>query len=343
MRREFCNVCHARRKRGTIESTSFHAMVAVGAFALQVVDADTGIPLKELVDQKDGQVWVEGSEGVQYFLQISHTRNPGYDTKCIVDVDGINLSKHHKRATDLHWSKNLGIKKKGQDVAVGAEGISHALKFQRIGQVAAADGAEDEDGRPPACGMIVARWHRTTDLGPARGGMKVRDNKWQGGASHAAAADNKKEGAAALKSTAGSAPSTFRTASRRTATHEEVGRITIRYTSDFGLAVRGLLKDDEQDAAAAGALPKAKRPKRAEAEGHRPAAAAGSSSSAAGSSSSAGGSSTAAGCSSSTAHSSKAAVTVTVFDDDEDEQKVAVRSARGFTDGEVVDLLNDSD
>jgi len=152
-----------------------------------------------------------------------------------------------------------------------------------------------------------------TNLGKARVSSSTVTTAWAGSSSQAHA-DNKKEGAAALKSTAGSAPSSFKVSAKASLTHEEVGRVTIRYTSDFGLAVRGLLKDEDEQrqsaAAASSALPRAKRRRD---EASRPAA------------------------------SSSSAAAVTIDDDSQDEKKPAVSArATGFTNGEVVDLL-DSD
>ena len=293
-------------------------MVVSGGFALQLVDANSGAPYKELLDTS-GQSWVAGEQGDEYFLQAKHVISPGCRTMCFLEVDGVRIGKYKKDAGSLGWSRNLGLKKSGQTIARGEEGVCHALKFQRIGQ-AAAQAADDDgadEGRPPAHGMITATFYRSTKLGKKHHSTTTGGTNL--GSSTQSHADNKKEGAAALKSTAGSAPASYKPSSHKSITHEELGRVTIRYTSDFGLAVRGLHKhgDGEQQHSAAAAssalLPRAKRPKRDEAA-HRP-----------------------------VASSSSSAAVVTVVDDEEDEQKPAVGSrATGFAKGEVVDLL-DSD
>lgn len=282
-------------------------------FALQLVDATAGIPLNEHIDGS-GQAWVAGEEGDEYFLQVRHVADPGCDTKCIIEVDGEEIDSRRKGlGSRLTWSHNLGLRKAGQTVAPGEEGIIHALKFARIGQAAAAGdggGAEDEDGRPPAHGLIVARFHRYTVIGK-RTKESTASSRWQGSSSQQG--DNKKEGAAALKSTTGSAPSSYKVSRHRTQTNEEVGRVSIRYTSEFGLAVRGMLTAGNDDQQQADAPARTKRRKR-EAGDH-------------------------------SAASSSAAAHVTIGDDDDEkEQKPAVSGrATGFTNGETIDLLSDSD
>ena len=137
----------------------------------------------------------------------------------------------------------IGPLKPGQDdeekplKVKGAEAhnqkIAHAFKFVRVDQVPA--GAFES--LPPSFGRIEAVWRRCTPSGGGASSLFL----WQGSSSSASA--ESKEGAAALKAALGSTPTSLPVldAGKYWEEHEEIGRAHIRYTSEFGLAVRGLL------------------------------------------------------------------------------------------------------
>lgn len=284
-------------------------MVRVGAFVLRLVCARTDAELEEHTDDA-GNTWVAGSEGDEFFVRVQLAADPGFDVQTVVEVDGASIGYTWNISGDQVDSESnktskLGPLKSGQQSSGGTQVTAHAFKFEKIGQPAA-DNDDNDDDSQPASGQVVARWHRAVKSGqPA---LNTGVQTWQGaGATAAAGGDKarKKEGASALKSGTGATPTSYTWSQYMWEQHEEVARATIRYTSEFGLAVRGILKDDQGGAPRASGLPRAKQG-RARGGG--------------------GGSSSAAGSS--------------VVDIDDDDEKPAKR--RGFTHGEVVQL-SDSD
>lgn len=286
-----------------------------------------------------GQTWVAGEDGAEFFLQIKHT-NPGTDTSCKIAVDGEHLTSWRMRHDNHDWSSKLGAIKRGQSLSAGDQGIMHALRFQRVGQSSASrDDQEDEDeSRLPTFGSVEAKWYRTVKTTQLKSTVNTKGFGGSSAASIGGDKASKKEGAAALRSTAGSVPTTFVESKFKSTLHEQLGAASIRFTSEFGLAVRGLLRDEDASAPAdGGALPRAKRSKRDE-------RAAGSSSSAGPSSTGvvAGPSSAGAICGSSSAASSSATtgppVVLELDSDGDGEQKPR---PSGFAHGEVIELSDD--
>lgn len=208
-------------------------MVRCDDLELLLIDAETKQPLPEKVD-RHGQTWVQGEPGNEFFVQVIHSLPPFTHVQANVQVDGKDLGytwiTQGPNASDL-----LGPNKDDDTV--------HSFKFVR--HEASYEGTE-ADLVMPSVGTVKAIWstvYKTAktwdDDGSGLSHWTALDDN------HHANAHNKKDWAA-LKAGVGSAPQHIAPMSDRV--YEDgplIGSLTIHYTTDFGMAVRGLVDEEE--------------------------------------------------------------------------------------------------
>lgn len=208
-----------------------------GTFTLSVVDATTLDTLKEYDD--GSTTWIKGEDGDEFFIVI---KSETYDhVRCCIQVDGKDLGYTWKSKAP-NESTPLGPLKEGQVMTSGKAGlVTHAYRFVR--HAVAETSSSDEDAPHPGCGTITATWHSVecTDTSAicTKTNAWVKDDLPIGGGSH-------KKDSSVLRSTVGSMPGSLPTVCPGTYEDvEELCTLSIKYTTDFGLAVRGLLKDED--------------------------------------------------------------------------------------------------
>lgn len=233
------------------------------AFRLRLVDAEKRQPLEEYRDAQ-GQTWVVGEEGVEYFVELT---TPGGVSQASVEVDGVGVGyswnvSHAKTSV-------LGNIKAGGSSDPGAEMVHRSFAFAKAAAPPPASdggGGSSEDSRAPAFGSVSATWYRATKIdGGAAASYGSVTSAWQGNKDDElgkpmAAASKKKESIGALKSTVGtsiaSGSSSWSTA--KWTRHEMIAQAMLRYSSEFGLTIRGIIKpegeEEDDDLAASGAV-----------------------------------------------------------------------------------------
>lgn len=211
-------------------------MVADGGFRLSIVDATTKQPLRERVDKGDIG-WVQGEEGHEFFVTVGVDKRPAsrppnppakYVHACIY-VDGKDLG-YHMRFQSCYTSTSppLGPAKAGQ--AWNEEGVVHAFKFER----------GTSGGGNWHVGSVTVVFRRAT-LQSSAAVPKTTIQTWTGQTASAALHHKEQSSLhAGVGTTPGKMPNV---ASRPLECHEVLGVLTLRYTSDMGLAVRGMEAD----------------------------------------------------------------------------------------------------
>ena len=214
---------------------------AIGrTFSLTLTNASTGEERREYVDAM-GTTWVEGEKGDEYFIMLKN--QDVRDVVCKIFVDDQDLGYSYA-VPSLGQSQPFGVLKSGQSVS-DSNLISHALKFVEKPRTPAVD-EDDEDGRLPSSGSVRVEWYQCTwVLKSIKSDTSQTTSSWSG--SRASSSTMHKKEQSQLRSEEGSTASTL-----STNTAGRVGRAgqlyavtTVMYTSNFGLAVRGLLSADE--------------------------------------------------------------------------------------------------
>jgi hypothetical protein len=213
-------------------------MVVVGNNVLRIVDAVTLRPLKEYVDSED-RIWVKGDHGSEFFVIVETKNMDSPHIKCSIKVDGNDIGY----AWIVHSpdvSPPLGPLKHGQRCEAGEKLTSHAFKFIEEDAVI---GNEDTVPLPPA-GCVTAKWSAAVESGVPPP-VKVDFNTWSESVIGAKGTSHKKD-ASIVRAGQGHTPSELPMyQSKQYSSTHDLTTATVYYTSDFGLAVRGLLKNEE--------------------------------------------------------------------------------------------------
>lgn len=210
------------------------------AFSLTLTDASTGEECREYVDAM-GTTWVKGEKGDEFFLVLKNQDTR--DALCRIFVDDVDLGYSYTMPR-TRTSAPLGILKSGQAWA-DSELIAHALKF--VEKPRASVGEEDEeDGRTPSSGSVTVQWYNCMwEYNSVTSESKKTTSSWSGSRAPSSAMHKKEQ--SQLRSEEGSTASTLTNDPNGPTARcgELLATTTVQYTSDFGLAVRGLLSEDE--------------------------------------------------------------------------------------------------
>lgn len=205
------------------------------AFSLTLTDASTGEERREYVDAM-GTTWVKGEMDDEFFLVLRNQDTR--DALCKIFVDGVDLG-YSCTMPRTRTSVPLGVLKSGQSWS-DSNLISHALKFVEKTRASIGD---EEDGRLSSTGSVIVQWYRCMwEYNSVK--YESTTTSWSG--SSASSSMHKKE-QSQLRSEEGSTASTIANHPNGPTARcgELLATTTVQYTSDFGLAVRGLLSADE--------------------------------------------------------------------------------------------------
>lgn len=211
-------------------------------FYVHLVDATTGMPLQERTDA-NGAVWVKGEPGDEFFVLVEQDARggPACDVSASIKVDGASLGYRPvwKRENLPFTSNLLGPAKTGQ-LSTDSDMVTHAFKFLR--HETTQNGDDDDDRGEPTTGSVVVTFRRAVFSDEMRKNVTTV-SEWVG-SDEAVVASNKKE-QVALRAGVGSVPSRICVRPTVVRAHEVLETVTVRYTTDFGIAVRGLYTPDE--------------------------------------------------------------------------------------------------
>lgn len=213
-------------------------MPTTDSFGLTLVDAVTREPLKEYHDGSTGTTWVKGEPGDEFFVVVKcEVRD---DVKCKIAIDGKDLGYNWvSHAPDT--SPFLGPLKSGQTISSGDDDhlTTHALRFVRHEVSRDAESTETHS----ISGSVTASWY--TAECDARSECSWKMDDWTPEETRVTSGHAKDS--SVLRTVAGSMPGSLNTSVH---THfwrgvDRLRTLEIKYTTDFGLAVRGLLSDEE--------------------------------------------------------------------------------------------------
>lgn len=208
------------------------------AFSLTLTDASTGEERREYVDAM-GTTWVKGEKDDEFFIMLKNQ-----DTRhalCRIFVDDVDLGYSYKMPR-TRTSAPLGVLKSGQSWS-DSNLISHALKFV---ENARAGEEDEEDGRLPSTGSVTVKWyHCMWEHNSVKSETSQTTSSWSGSSASSSTMHKKEQ--SQLRSEEGSTASTLVNDPKAQTARcgELLATTTVQYTSDFGLAVRGLLSADE--------------------------------------------------------------------------------------------------
>ena len=220
---------------------------SIRAFSLSLTDAATGEVRREYADARSEDVWIKGEQGEEFFLRLKN--DDTCDAVCIIHVDGVDLG-YRITMPSRRESPLLGVPKSGQSWSDSTV-MWHALQFVERKRDDD-DGSrvdDDEDRRLPEVGSVKVDWYqceydrdRTLTTG-----TEAVTKPWPGNSSGVSSSTMHKKEQSQLCSKEGSSVAEF--TNRPTAPFARRGPLLattkILYTSDFGLAVRGLLSAEE--------------------------------------------------------------------------------------------------
>lgn len=209
------------------------------AFSLTLTDASTGAERREYVDAM-GTTWVKGEKDEEFFIMLQN--QDSRDAMCKIFVDGVDLGYLYKMPR-TRTSAPLGVLKSGQSWS-DTNLISHALKF--VEKTRKPAGGEDEDGCLPSTGSVTVQWYNCEwDYSCVKSETARSTSSWSGLSASSSSMHKKEQ--SQLRSEEGSMASTLINDPNAPTVRcgEFVATTTVQYTSDFGLAVRGLLSADE--------------------------------------------------------------------------------------------------
>ena len=193
-------------------------MPSCGSFSLSLVDADSLDELREYGDVSSVS-WVKANSGDEFFVVVRCELNES--VKCFIKVDGTSIGYSwltHSPST----SDPLGPIKGGQ-ASDGNEIVTHAFRF--VHQSVA-------DEKLSSFGTVEATWYSVKDTyTPSTPNLR----SWDGDAN----AD------APLRSCIGSMPGSIPSFDGTSwIIDEKLASLSLHYTSEIGLSVRGLLEEE---------------------------------------------------------------------------------------------------
>tara|TARA_B110001450_G_scaffold126537_1_gene119151 strand:- start:20246 stop:20944 length:699 start_codon:yes stop_codon:yes gene_type:complete len=211
------------------------------SFSLTLTDAFTGAYRREYVDAM-GTTWVKGEKDDEFFFVLKN--EDSRDALCKILVDGVDVGYSYKMPR-TQTSDPIGVLKSGQSWS-DSKLISHALKFVEKKQNVA-DIKDDEDGRLPSMGSVTVQWYALKiDFDSTVSDQTKMTSSWSGTLDVSTSSMHKKE-QSQLRSEEGASASTLSNDPNGPIARfgDLLATTTLCYTSDFGLAVRGLLSADE--------------------------------------------------------------------------------------------------
>ena len=213
-------------------------MPSTSNFSVALVDAVTQEQLSEYT-ASDGSTWVKGEPGDEFFVSVQ-TEVSNFSVVCCIEVDGKDIGYTwvtHK--ADI--SPPLGPLKGGQSLSTSAKDIvTHAFRFVEL-EANRTESNEADDDRvvPPGNGEVTAIWYTARETGLLNSDLKI--GEWTGDRLEGDRLTDNKKDCSVLRSMNGSMPGSVPGVSPRTyEKDEEIGRLSLKYTTDFGMAVRGL-------------------------------------------------------------------------------------------------------
>lgn len=212
-------------------------------FSFALTDASTGHERREYVDTS-GTTWVKGEKGDEFFI-ILENKGPR-DAFCKVLVDGVNIGFGYNMPRGRR-STPIGVLKSGQSWS-DTNLIMHALRFVEKSRDTIQDEDDYNDNRTPSAGSVTVEWYACEwDYSTVEEGMTTTTHSWSGKAAKASSSSMHKKEQSQLRSEEGSAASSISNNSKgpRAKRGELLASTPVQYTSDFGLAVRGLLAEEE--------------------------------------------------------------------------------------------------
>jgi hypothetical protein len=220
-------------------------MVQNQGFTLMLLDEFKN-PMRERVD-KDGVTWCVGEPNKEFWIQMGQMHS-WHASLLYLEVDGADIG--YSMSFKKHWigtTNPLGAIKSGQDWNSTDPLTTHAFKFMRHDVVKDDNDEDDIRGNTPA-GSITMYVHKCVPGVKTELPQDGTTSAWTPSSSTGANVTHKKE-QAALRAGVGSTPGSLNAVSNDAIDDlGEVCRITIRYTTDFGMAVRGLYTEEEVSA-----------------------------------------------------------------------------------------------
>lgn len=221
-------------------------MPTQGPFSAALVDATHRTILQERVDA-NGKAWVMGEPGDEFFVAVAQREHVPCAVKTYVAVDGVDIGYGILFPSTAPCELPLmGPMKSGQTWSEGAL-VTHAFKFLRHDVRDALREQDEGERRVPPAGRVTVRLVRTIKTDRPVVGLAL--NTWSGDSSVGPCPRYKKD-QSELRAAVGR---TVRTIGCAAPLHyedqEELARLTIRYTTDFGMAVRGLYTREEANGA----------------------------------------------------------------------------------------------
>lgn len=201
-------------------------MVCSGPFSLRLIRSGTDAAYEEHVDSK-GETWIAGEEGEEYWIELGVKEATGH-TLAEVQVDGSGIG-YRWRGKDEYVSK-VGASKGS---VPGEVAVHSAFAFAEMKTEPDGDGQGNRE-----CGTIKVSWYSARNKNVP---VTTHTKGWKEGGDGVKGSGKEKIGG--LKSKMGSATrSVGSTAVNRWEMGSLLKTLTIRYTSEFGLVVRGILR-----------------------------------------------------------------------------------------------------
>jgi len=220
-------------------------MPTQGSFSAALVDATNRTILQERVDAS-GIAWVTGEPGDEFFVAVAQTEHVSCAIKTYVAVDGVDIGYGIVFPSTAPCELPLmGPMASGQTWSDGTALVTHAFKFLRHEVKGAAREQDEATGerRVPLAGHVTVRLVRTIKTDRPVVGLAL--DTWSGDSSVGPRRRYKKD-QSELRATIGHTVGTIGCAAPlHYDDQEELACLTIHYTTDFGIAVRGLYTREE--------------------------------------------------------------------------------------------------
>ena len=208
-------------------------------FSLSLVDAVSGEELREY-KADDTSTWVKGDPGEEFFIVVG-CHMPPKSIVCALEVDGKDIGYNwicHRANTSMQ----LGPIKSGQEVgSCTADIVTHAFRFVEVDANGGGEAGDGNEEGPPGHGTIVATWYNAEQVHTQTPPSSCSFNAWEGDAEGSLLTTDNKKDCSVLRSTSGSMPGSLPVVSDSVyEKRDKIGSLEIKYTTDFGIAVRGL-------------------------------------------------------------------------------------------------------